>query len=327
MRFVTLAVVPLVSLACCGDDGSPPIVDAAVDATAIDATAIDATGIDASPVNPGFPMPGAVTKANMMSGGVWTEIGDANWSCLDTPASDNPSTQAIALVGTVRDLQDANAVGAAVITAFPGSMVTDNSGMAISSDVAGSRGDYSIVLDMLPAGQYRFGFKVEATGYLKNYLLNEYFDPATATQARNLSVVSESFAAAMPAFIGVSVDPSDGLVIATFRDCAGRAVSNAVATVSSTSGTVTHLPGAATYYFSAAASSLPVRHSQAPIMSKDGMFMVLGLPPQTAPAYIQIWGFPTATALADGTMMLLAELASPIEPNVVITGTLEAKRD
>lgn len=314
-RLVTLGFAPLFALAACGDDGG--------------STTTDAGGIDAKVLeNPGFPVPTAVTKANEQQGGVWTEIGDADWSCLNTPSADQPSTQSIALTGTIGDFQTGDGVGNATVTAFPGIMLTANSGTATSSNVAATRGDYSMTLAMLPSGQTRYGFKVEATGYLKTYLLNQYLDPADATQNRGIDAVSEATANALPAFVGVTRDSAKGVLAGALRDCSGNEVSNAVATVSATQGAVAHLAGAETFYFSAGSSSLPVRHSQSPTMNKDGLFVVLNLPPQTAPAFIQIWGFPTAADLAMGEagLKLLSELPSPIEANAVITGSFEPKR-
>ena len=312
-RITSLAFAPLLALAACGDDGG-------------NVTPFDAA-VDAPSGNPGFPEPTAVTKANRRMSGVWTEIGDADWSCLNTPTSDLPSTQAIALSGIIDDFQNGDPVGNATVTAFPGIMVSGNSGMATSSNVAATRGQYSMNLAMLPSGQTRFGFKIEAAGYLKTYLLNQYFDPANATQTRDISGISESTANALPAFIGVTRDTADGVLAGAFRDCQGREVSNAVATVSSTQGTVTHLPGADTYYFSAASTSLPVRHTQSPTMNKDGLFVILSLEPQASPAYVQIWGYKNAADLAAKNLSLLSELATPIEANAVITGSFEPKRN
>ena len=61
-------------------------------------------------------------------------------------------------------------------------------------------------------------------------------------------------------------------------------------------------------------------------MNKDGLFVVLDLPPQTASAYIQIWGFRTEAEMSSGQMTLLSELASPVEGNAIITGSIEPKR-
>ncbi|HVV88812.1 MAG TPA: hypothetical protein VHE35_37470 [Kofleriaceae bacterium] len=305
-----LLIIPALA-ACGGDDGGGSATDAGVDGL----------------TNEGFPVPTAVTKANDEVDGVWTEIGDADWSCLNTPSTDAPSTQNVMLSGKIRDFQtSSNGVANATITAFPGIMLSGNSGMATSDATAANKGNYSMTLTKLPAGQTRYGFKIDAPTYMRTYLLNQYFDPTMASQTRDISAVSIGTANAVIAFVGEQFDNTTGTLAGAFRDCQGHEVSNAVATVSSTSGTVTHLPGADTFYFSAASSSLPVRHNVSPTMNKDGLFVVIDLPPQQANAYIQIWGFRTAAELASGQMTLLSELASPVEANAIITGSIEPKR-
>ncbi len=301
--FTSLATL---STACGGgdDDGTPPIDGPAN-------------------VNPGFPTPTAVTKANQQVKGAWTEIGDADWSCLNTPSTDQPSTQAIALSGVLEDFQTGNGVDAGDITAFPGIMLGGNSGMTTSA----AGGNYSMNVAMLPSGETRYGFKFEADGYVKTYLLNQYLEPGQATQTRTMAAVSEGTATALPAFIGVTRDITKGVLAGAFRDCAGNEVSNAVATVSSVAGSATHLVGAKTFYFSAGSSSLPVRHNVSPVMNKDGLFVILDLPPQGTPAFVQVWGFKDAADLADGQMTLLSELASPVEENAIITGSFEPLRN
>ncbi|MBE7448557.1 MAG: hypothetical protein HS111_06635 [Kofleriaceae bacterium] len=308
-HYLAAAATTFALVACGGDDGDNPSVDAA----------------NMLP-NPGFPVPTAPTKANERQGGVWTELGPANWSCLNTASTDQPSTQTISMSGLIEDFQTGAGVGAAAITAFPGIDLNGNSGTATSDNNAQTRGEYTISLAQLPSGTTRYGFKFEAASYVKTYLLNQYVDPATATQTRDMAAVSEATALALPAFIGVTRDVTKGVLAGAFRDCDGNEVSNAVATVSSTSGTVTHLDGAKTFYFSAGSSSLPVRHTVSPVMNKDGLFVVLDLPPQTGAAYVQIWGFVDDADLADGQMTLLSELASPVEANAVITGSFEPKR-
>ncbi len=295
-------------VACGGDDGGG---------------AIDAA--DMLP-NPGFPVPTATTKANMEAGGVWTEIGEADWTCLNTANPDQPSTQAIALTGTIEDFQTGNGVGAATVTAFPGINLSGNSGTATTDNAAQTRGDYTMNLALLPSGERRYGFKFEAASYVKTYLLNQYVRPDMASQMRTMSAVSEATALALPAFIGVTRDPAKGVLAGAFRDCAGREVSNAVATVSSVAGSAEHLVGAKTFYFSAGSTSLPVRHTVEPVMNNDGLFVILDLPPQTAAAYVQVWGFRTEAERTAGTLTLLSELASPVEANAVITGSFEPKR-
>jgi hypothetical protein len=307
-----LASATLLAAACGGDD---------------DGGDGDGTQVDAAPGgNPGFPMPTAVTKANVKMNGVWTEAGDADWSCLGTPSTDAPSTQAITLSGKIEDFQTSAGVGGATVTAFPGIMLSGNSGQTTTSTVAADRGAYSINLAQLPSGTTRYGFKFEGAGYVKTYLLNQYIDPTNATAMRDMAAVSESTATALPAFIGVSRDTTKGVLAGAMRDCQNREVSNAVATVSSVAGEASHLTGAKTFYFSAGSSSLPVRHNVSPTMNKDGLFVVLDLPPQTEPAFIQIWGFRNQAELTAGTLTLLSELAAPVEANAVITASVEVKR-
>ncbi len=318
-RIATLAFVQILALTACVDGAPSPTADAGLDASTPDAGS-DAGGL----ANPGFPVPTAVAKANAQSGGTWTETGDADWSCLRTPSADAPSTQTIMLSGQLFDFQSAEKVGSATLTAFPGAMLDGNLGVATSSDVAATRGDYTVALVQLPAGETRFGLKLEASAYLTTHVLNQYLDPALATQSRDFTLISASTAASLTALLRITRDATTGMVLGTFRDCAGREVANAVATVSSTSGTVTHLPGAATYY--ASLGGIPSRHDVQPSMNRNGSFLVFGLPPQRAPAYIQIWGFVNAADLAAGNLTLLSELPSPIEANTVTTGSFEPVR-
>lgn len=310
---LALALTGLLSvnaLAACGDDGSAQP---------------DAAG----PTNEGFVMPTAVTKANDNG----TEVGNADWSCLNTPSADQPQTVAtnIALTGQVRDFQSSNGVRDATVTAFAGIMLSGNLGTATSTAVAAGDRDtpnYTMTLGDLPTGETRYGFKIEHPGtpaYKRTYLLNQYFDPTDNTQTTNISAVSSSTATAVLAFVGATYDPTKGTLAGAFRDCAGNEVSNAVATVSSVSGAATHLPGANTFYFGRT-TGLPARHNVEPVSSSNGLFVVIDLAPQTAPAYIQVWGFPTQADLTAGTLKLLSELPSPVEADAIITGSFEAKR-
>lgn len=328
-RTIAVWAVAAAAAAACGDDGAGGAIDASTDApvdVAID-VAIDAP-VDASEPavdNPGFPMPTAVTKANTFTAGAWTEVGDADWSCLGTPSSDQASTQDLMLSGTVRDFQNNGGVASASITAFAGSMFGGNLGMA-TAGAGATRGQYSMTLQRLPAGVTRYGFKLEAASYLRTYVLGQYLAPAMANQTRDLAMVSNGTVTAVAAFVGETYDNTTATTIGTFRDCQGRAVSNAVATVSSSAGMVRHLANANTFYFSAQASSLPVRHNVAPVMNKDGLFVVIDLQPRATPAYVQIWGFRTAAELTAGTMTLLAELPAPMEASSLSSVTLQARR-
>jgi hypothetical protein len=257
-------------------------------------------------------------------GGVWTELGDADWTCLGTPTADQPATTAIALTGRVTDYQTGNGVGAAPVTAFPMLTPATSLGAATTSNLAATRGEFTMTAAPLPAGVRRYGFRIEGTGYLRSYALNRYLAPGAA-QSIVLDALAESTANAIPAFVGVTRDPARGLTLGSLVDCQGRPVSNAVAAISTTAGTATLPAGANTFYFSAGSTSLPVRHTQAATMNKDGLFIVLDVVP-VAPAYVQVWGFRTAAELASGTLTLLAEAPVLAEANAASIIDLAPRR-
>lgn len=278
--------------------------------------------------NAGFRLPTAVAAANQEVGGVWNEVGVADWSCLGTPSADQPSTQSTTLSGTAAELASGAGVGGATLVAFAGIDSSGNLGSATTSDSAATRGDYAMVLAQLPSGITRYGLRIDGSGLLRTYVFNLYFDPADATQTFGPRAISETTANAFAAAVSVTRDAAEGMVLGTMRDCAGREVSNVVATVSSAAGAATHLVGAQTFYFSTGVAELPLTHAVAATTNPNGRFMVAGLPPQTAPAFIQVWGFLHGADLAMGEagLTLLAELPVPIEANAVITASLEPTR-
>ncbi len=318
MTRIWLGVLLLVS-ACGGND--EVVVDARSDAP-VDSSDDPDAPVDAPGTNAGFITPTSVTKANTNSGGSWTEVGDADWSCLGTATADQASTGTIALSGTARDFQTSMGVGNAEIFAWstaPNAIV----GTGNSSDAAATRGQYSMTLGMLPAGTTRYGFTITAPSYLTIHLLGNYYPPG-APATDDLVVISEATATALPAFIGVTRDVTKGLVVGRLRDCQGRAVSHVAVGLSSQAGTFVDA-GGETFYFSAGSSSLPVRHNVAPVMNRDGMYMVLDAPPATT--RVQAWGFRTTAELDSGVMTLLAEVDAPVDANVVVNADLEARRN
>ncbi|KAB2904934.1 MAG: carboxypeptidase regulatory-like domain-containing protein [Kofleriaceae bacterium] len=315
-------VIGLLLGACSGGAGDDPVDAPPIDTPMLDAP-VDVPAIDAqlSP-NLGFVVPAAVTKANIENAGAWIEVGDADWSCLGTPSPDQPSTGTIALAGRVRDFQTGNGVGNATITAWstaPGSSV----GTTTSSEVAVTRGDYAMTLDMLPSGTRRYGFSLSAASYLDTRVLGRYYPPGSPA-TDDLVVVSEATALALPAFIGLERDPATALHVGTMLDCQGRHVSNAVVGLSLVPTTYVDA-GGQTFYFSAGSTSLPVRHVVEPVMNNDGRFTVLDAPPGDA-LHLQVWGFRTQAELAAGTLTLLGEIAAPSEANQAITMTLHPRR-
>src|SRR6059058_5187736 len=98
---LALASLPFASLAACGgDDNSTP---------------------DAPSDESGFTPPTVTLKANMeVSTDNWTELGDADLSCLNTASSDVGAATAITLNTKVTDFQSGNAVPSATVLAFTG---------------------------------------------------------------------------------------------------------------------------------------------------------------------------------------------------------------
>lgn len=308
-RFALVVVV----VAGCSSGDSP-----AFDAAEIDAPPLDAPTDGANlPLgdNPGFIVPSASTRANVKSGGTWSDVGAADWSCLGTPSADQPPTTPIALSGRAIDFQTGEGVGAAQIQAFAIAAPTSVLGTATSSDVTATRGQFTMALAPLPPSARRYAFSLVSPGTLKTYIVDRYLTPG-APQTIQLPGVSESTAEALPAFIGITRDRQKALVFGAMVDCQGRAVSNAVATMSHTPTTVSQPAGMTTFYFSAASSSLPVRHNIAPVMNRDGLFMVLDVPVLST-VYVQVWGFRTDAELAASTMTLLGETRAIAEANSV----------
>jgi len=315
-------------------------------ALALGAAACGGGGGDDVTGNKGFVAPttpcngcsGVITEAFQEIDGVWTSQGAADWSCLGTPSDDLPSTTAITLTGLIDDFQTGDAVPLADIKAFHVVDVNNPIATATGDD----NGDYTMTL---PVGVERVGFDMTADGQMRTLLLNQYFDPDTSDQTQDMSSVSVLTAQALSAFIGVTRTPGRGIVAGAMRDCNNHEVANAIATVAGAQGTtfdaVMHaydetectrtvsdqkLPDCTqTYYFSAGGTSLPVQHSLAPATNKDGLFMTIEVPEVTG-AYLQVWGYVDGQDPASEDPTLLAEIPSPVIPDVVVTFSLEPLR-
>lgn len=284
---------------------------------------------DAGAGNEGFVPPDVTTKAYDEQGsGNWVEVGDADWSCLNTPSDDMANSVEITLNGRTEDFQTGDDLPNATVTVFD-DIEVDNPFATATSDATGN---FTMTI---PTGHTRLGFKVVADGQMETLLLNQYLEPATATQTLTIGSVSQLTANALPAFIGVTRTPGRGVLAGAIRDCNNNEVGGAVATVSSTSGTATNLTGPEctadttacnqTFYFSAGSTSLPTRHSLNSYTNTDGLFMDIELP-VTTNAYLQVWGFTKDQDPAADDMTLLAEIPSPVFADTIVTFSLEPLR-
>ena len=300
----------LITLAACGG-GSSSKPDAAKDT--------------------GFNKPTAALHANMTpSGGVPTDIGPADLSCLGTASNDMATTVAVTLTTTVKDFQNHTAVPNAAVTAF------QNASADAPFDTAMADGNGNVTVHV-PMGTKRFGFKMSTTdgSTLPTLLLNQTVNPSMATQTLDkIQSVSEATATLLPALIGEQRVQGTGVLAGALRDCQHHEISNFIATVSSTSGTATPLAGAETYYFAlAGGQDLPEHHcmngtctsSELDASTGDGIFMVIQLP-VAATAYVQMWGFKTDADVGTGNLALISELQAPVVADTVITGSYEPLR-
>lgn len=308
--------------AALGDDDASP-----VDARVADARVADARAVDARPPNgdggPGPSLPTAVTRAYVESGGTWTEVGDADWSCLGLPSTDPPPGAAIAVTGIVRDWRRGDGVGGLSVSAWamPDPVGPSLGGATTSTEVA-TRGRFAATLEVLPPTARRYGFTVAGPGVLTTHALARLVvDGATAL---DLPALSESIANALPALVGVNRDVGAALGLGALRDCQGRTVANTVVIASATAGAFAPPPGPRTYYF-APGSGLPVRPSEAPVTAADGRFLAIDLSPER-PTFVQAWGFRDAGELAAGSLTLLAEVPAPTIANQAFIVDLTARR-
>jgi hypothetical protein len=225
------------------------------------------------------------------------------------------TTVAVAVSTTVKDFQSHNAVPNAMVTAFPG-VSTQQTFATGTSDASGN------LVMTIPPGTGLFGFEMTTTDgtTMPTFLLNQSLDTDPAMTAQTISKiqsVSVATAETLPALIGETRTPGTGVVAGALRDCQDHELANFAATVSSTSGTATPIDGAETYYFTPGVD-LPVRNTQEPSSSADGLFMVVQLPvAQTA--YVQMWGYEDMASVG-GPMKLIAELQVPVLADTVITG-------
>ena len=284
------------------------------------ALSVAACGGEDDPIvtgNDGFIVPTAATEAFVND----ESAGPADWSCLYTPTDDVANSVDITLTGTVLNFTDSeDEVKEATVEVFEG---TDYQNPLDTNGPTGIDGAYTLTL---PTGNTRLGFKMVAADYMDTFLLNQYFDPTTAAQSQDISMISIGTATALPALIGLQRTSGTGVLAGAMRDCQDREVAGAIATVSSVQGEAVHLDGAVTYYLDAG-TSFPVRHEQQPNTDTTGLFAVFELP-VTGTSYVQVWGFAEEAdvAMGEAGLTLLAELESPVVAETVITGSIEPLR-
>jgi hypothetical protein len=282
---------------------------------------------DAPPPGDGgmaFPRPTAPMHANVKMNGAWVDVGLADWSCMGTPTSDQPSTGSIQLSGRVVDFQTTNGVGGASIVAYAPS-TSQMVGSGTSSNGGATRGTYSMTLGMLPSTSRRYTFALTAQGYPGTYLLEQYIPPA-ATAMRDLTAFSDPTMNSLAAIVGVPRNLANAMAVGDIVDCQGRAVSNAVVIASRTRQTVDLIGGARTFYWSAGSPSVPQRNDQRPFSNSDGRFLIIDVPPISAGYAVQVLGFRTDAELQANTIRLVSQVWAPAVGNSISVAPYEPRR-
>jgi hypothetical protein len=287
-------------------DVSPPPQDAPI---VVDAPGDAPVPPDGATTNTGFTPPTSVLAA-------WTETSAGTFTaealdlaCLGFTRPDQATTVAVSLAITVDDFQSGNPLGAAQVSSFAGT----NSASLLATGTTDNAGHATLTI---PSGQKRLGFLTTHTNARPTYTYDHLLAPSTMNQSKQLQAISNATAATLPALIGVTPMANTAIAVATVHDCAGHTLSNFVATVSTTSTTATHAMYAQTYYFSDSVG-LPVNHTQAAQGTRNGLFMVINVPP-LATGYLQVWGFRNASELASNMMTQIAELAVPFAANTAV---------
>ena len=279
---------------------------------------------DAAQIDVGFNKPAKAAHANMESSGTWTDLGAADFTCLNQPTADVARTVEVTLNTVVNDFQSGKMVTGAAVTAFAGTNPAVPFAAAVTTDSMGK-----LTLTLPVNANPRIGFKMVggmsgADTQLETYLMNQYVEPSTAIQTSpELLSVSNSTGMLLPALIGENRTAGTGVIAGAFRDCQHHEVSNVIATLSTTKDTTTLVPGAASYYFSLV--PLPVKHNVSDASGQNGLFMVIQLAP-TPTGYVQIWGYKTDADLASDTLTMLGQLDVPVIADTVVTGSYEPLR-
>ena len=273
------------------------------------------SGVDDGLPELGFGTPTEATTAYVEAENGWDLVGPANWSCLGQTATEVPTTTDITLSGALLDFQTDEPLIGGAMTLYGDEGIT---GTELATTTSDDDGNYEFTL---PTGQTHWAFKIVAEDALDTYSLNQYYEPGVAAQSDDIDSVSLLTAQALPAFIGVTRTPGLGIIAGSIRDCDGNVVKGAVAAVSDTLDVASHVDGGVSYYFSAANTSLPVRHSLQAMTNTDGVFVTIELPPGQE-RFLQVWGFVDDADLADGEMTLLGQVSAPIVAEAVVTVSL-----
>jgi hypothetical protein len=245
----------------------------------------------------------------------------ANWAC--PPEAPATSAAPFMVSGHVNDFQEGTPLVGATVEAFLSA--TDFSVAPVATATTDSTGAYSFTLPMSTPN--RMAWRITHPDALDTYEINDPIDVAAGDLTNiDRNSVSQDTADALPAFIGVNRTPGLGVLAGAIRDCDREPVMHAIATISSTSSAGTNaqptfVPGAQVYYFSGGASlSLPVQRTIRTDSNKDGLFVIIEIPPTSGSQtyFLQIWGFKSAADVTSNMLSLVSEFETKVVGDSVI---------
>jgi hypothetical protein len=238
-----------------------------------------------------------------------------NWDC--GPPQTVLTTAPLTISGTISDFQTPTTTyEGAVIKSFT---TLDFDGTPTATATSTTDGAYS--LDIPAGGAANFmHFFMEHEDTLDTIAVYVPVDTSGAATTRNRNMVSTNTANAIPALLGITRIQGSGVIAGEVNDCDGNVVQNAIATISTTSGTSpAHVAGVQMYYFT---SDLPVRRTAQRATNTDGLFVGIQIPSAASNYFVQAWGYKTEADAQSGNLTLIAEQEIPALPDTVVSTTM-----
>jgi len=275
-------------------------------------SALSACGSSDGPVS-GFEPPDVTVTSYDLQG---AEVA-ADWSCLGTPTDEVPLAVDVTVSGVVYEIFSDQTVADIEVSGFAGTSWD----APFASDVSAADGAYTLTA---PTGTSGFGMRVTGDDRLTGYRLGVGLDPNVAEQEVDVETSTLDDAAGIAGSVGVVRTPGRGLVVGGLQDCQGNVVGGVIATVSSSAGEPAHVKGVSTYYFDE--TYTPQLPADQPYTSSLGVFLIVELPPTSAPSWLQAWGFVDEDSLAAGDLTLLGEARIPMVADSAVSAALAPLR-
>ena len=189
--------------------------------------------------------------------------------------------------------------------------MTQPRGDTMSDDLA----DYTLAADPMPSQLFA---RTSSTVNLPLHFLYQRIDVSIAQQTRDFITATRENIGGVIQTVGDSFLPGKSQFFGTAYDCNGNKLVNVIANVSPSSaannGARVFEAGVKVYYYALDSLNDVALHrrTQARMTSSPGSFVATNI--GSGKRYLQIWGFPTEAALAEGSagLELVGELEVPV---------------